>query len=105
VANWRQLYAAALRSTNPDAFELIVDEASRAMKLRSADLKSGPWGRQELQEIALAAKSLPVLRAGWEESQFGKFRPHSAKRIEGRSPAVVDDSPSRPSLRSRRLAC
>ena len=71
MANWRQLYTAALLNTNPDVFELVVDEASLAMN-RSAELKSERWAWQELQEIALALKSLLVMRAAWEESKLGR---------------------------------
>jgi hypothetical protein len=72
VANWRQLYTAALLNTNPNVFEPVVDEASRAMNLRSAELRSGRWAWQELHEIALAAKSLVVMRAAWQESKLGR---------------------------------
>jgi hypothetical protein len=72
VANWRQLYAASLLNTNSDLFELVADEASRAMNFRLGELRDRRGVAQELQEIALAAKSLLVMRAAWEESKLGR---------------------------------
>lgn len=39
MANWRQLYTAVLLNTNPDLFELVADEAARAMNFRLGELK------------------------------------------------------------------
>jgi hypothetical protein len=72
VANWRQLYTAVLVNTNSDLFELVADEASHAMYFRSGELKDRRGVAQELQEITLAAKSLRVVRAAWEESKLGR---------------------------------
>ena len=72
MANWRQLYTAVLLNTNSDLFELVADEAARAMSFRSYALKDCRGVAQELQEIALASKSLRVMRAAWDEAKLSR---------------------------------
>ena len=81
MASWRRLYAAVLLNTNSDLFELAADEAARSMNFRSSDLKDRRGVAQELQEIALAARSLLVMRAAWEEAKPADARIAFLKRI------------------------
>jgi len=59
-------------NANSELFELVADETAREMNFRSSELKDRRGAAQELQEIALAAKSLLVMRAAWEESKLGR---------------------------------
>jgi hypothetical protein len=72
VADWRQFYTAAILNIDPACTEFVLDEAARAMELRLEELANVGGDFEERHEIALAAKSLLIKRAEWEES---KLRP------------------------------
>jgi hypothetical protein len=68
--DWRQLYTAAILTTDPGCVEFVLDEAARAMESRLDELANVPGYSEERREIALAAKSLLIKRAEWEESKL-----------------------------------
>jgi hypothetical protein len=70
MADWRQLYAAAILTSDPLCLEFILDEAARAMDRRLNELAEVRVASEERREIALAAKSLLMKRAEWEESRL-----------------------------------
>jgi hypothetical protein len=72
VADWRQFYTAAALNTDSDCMEFVLDEAARAMDLRLEELAKAAGDFEERREIALAAKSLLLKRAEWEESKLAE---------------------------------
>jgi hypothetical protein len=72
VATWRMIYTAAILSTDPDCADIVLDEAARAMDMRLDELANLRGYEEEQREIALAAKSLLIIRAEWEESKLTK---------------------------------
>jgi hypothetical protein len=70
VADWRQFYTAAILTGDPACIGFVLDEASHAMDRRLDELSGIRGYSQERREIALAAKSLLIKRAEWEESKL-----------------------------------
>jgi hypothetical protein len=68
--DWRQLYTAAILTTDPGCVEFVLDETARAMDLRLDELAGLRGYSEERHEIAMAAKSLLIKRAEWEESKL-----------------------------------
>jgi hypothetical protein len=72
VADWRQLYTAAILNSDPACFDVILDEVAHAMDIRLDELVDMQGYDDERREIALAAKSLSMMRVEYEESKLGK---------------------------------
>jgi hypothetical protein len=70
--DWRQLYTAAILNTDPTCFDVVLDEVALAMDARLDELANMQGYAEERREIALAAKSLLVMRAEWEESKLAR---------------------------------
>jgi len=70
VADWRKLYTAAILNTDPTCFDIVLDEVASAMDARLDELVDLQGYGEERREIALAAKSLLIMRAEWEESKL-----------------------------------
>jgi hypothetical protein len=68
MADWRQFYTAAILNTDPASVEFVLDEASHAMDLRLDEIANAGGDFEERRENALAAKSLLIKPAEWEES-------------------------------------
>lgn len=68
--DWRQLYTAAILTTDPGCIEFVLDEAARAMDLRLDELATTGGDFEERREIAMAAKSLLIKRSEWQESKL-----------------------------------
>jgi hypothetical protein len=72
VAYWRQLYTAAILNADPECFDVVLDEVACAMDVRLDELTDVCGYAEERREIALAAKSLLLVRSDWEESKSAK---------------------------------
>jgi hypothetical protein len=70
--DWRQPYTAAILNTDPTCFEVVLDEVARAMDVRLNALRDMKGYTEERMEIALAAKSLLIMRAELEESKLAE---------------------------------
>jgi hypothetical protein len=75
MAEWRQLFAAAMTANDPQNIDILIDEASNALDKRLIELDSlhdGEGSRREVEEIMRAAKRLVIHRAEThEESNRG----------------------------------
>jgi hypothetical protein len=72
MADRRQFYTAAILNADPACVGFVLDEASHAMDLRLDELSKIRGYCEERHEIAMAAKSLLIKRAEWEESKLSK---------------------------------
>jgi hypothetical protein len=63
MANWRQLYTAAMIETDVDNLGVLIEETSRAIEVRLDELKKGQNGYGERKEIADVANALVALKA------------------------------------------
>jgi hypothetical protein len=70
--DWRQLYTAAILNTDSTCFEVVLDEVACAMDVRLTALRVIQGDTEERREIALAAKSLLIMRAELEESKLAE---------------------------------
>jgi hypothetical protein len=67
VANWRQLYTAAMLETDVGILDILIEDASRAIEARLYELKKSQKDKSERQEVVDAANALFALQADWEE--------------------------------------
>lgn len=63
MANWRQLYTAAMVETDVDNLGVLIEDTSRAIEVRLDELKKSQNGYGERKEIEDVANALLALKA------------------------------------------
>jgi hypothetical protein len=63
MANWRQVYTAAMVETDVDNLDVLIEDTSRAIEVRLDELKKSQNGYGERKEIEDVANALLALKA------------------------------------------
>jgi hypothetical protein len=67
MADWRQLYTAAVLETDPTRLMMVITETEEAMEIRLRELSREDKERQEIANAATALALLKVERESWKQ--------------------------------------